>query len=133
MVLAAPGSPERRVADAMRAHPEWTSGTNRPERALMSAVPGLLLKSGAEGVEGFALPDGRASAFKIDDGAARGRGPVTVALLRRLGADAESGADQAVLNELETSAVTGGDRVVGEIRAALRLLAWYPAGSTAPE
>jgi L-asparaginase II len=133
MVLGAPGSPERRVADAMRAHPEWTSGTNRPERVLMSAVPGLLLKSGAEGVEGFALPDGRAGALKIDDGAGRGRGPVTVALLRRLSADAEPGADQAVLNELETSAVTGGDRVVGEIRAALQLLAWYPAGSTAPQ
>jgi len=26
LVLAAPGTPERRVADAMRAHPEWTSG-----------------------------------------------------------------------------------------------------------
>jgi L-asparaginase II len=128
MVLAAPGSPERRVADAMRAHPEWTSGTNRPERALMSAVPGLLLKSGAEGVEGFALKDGRAGAFKIDDGAARGRVPVTVALLRRLSADAEPGADQAVLNDLGTSAVAGGGRVVGEIRAALQLLAWYPAG-----
>jgi L-asparaginase II len=124
MVLAPTGSPERRVADAMRAHPEWTSGTSRPERALMVAVPGLLLKSGAEGVAGFALPDGRAGAFKIDDGAARGRVPVTVALLRRLGAGAAPGADQGVLNELGTGAVTGGGRVVGEIRAAPRLLAW---------
>jgi len=124
MVLAAPGSPERRVADAMRAHPEWTSGTSRPERALMTAVPGLLLKSGAEGVEGFALADGRAAAFKIDDGAARGRVPVTVALLRRLIADADPGADQAALDELGTSAVTGGGRVVGEVRAAPRLPAW---------
>ena len=124
VVLAAPGSPERRVADAMRAHPEWTSGTSRPERALMAAVPGLLLKSGAEGVEGFALADGRAGAFKIDDGAARGRVPVTVALLRRLGVDAEPGADRAILNELGSSAVRGGDRVVGEIRAAQQLPAW---------
>ena len=123
IVLAAPGSPERRVADAMRAHPQWTSGTARPERALMAAVPGLLLKSGAEGVEGFALPDGRAGAFKIDDGAARGRVPVTVALLRRLGADAESGVNRAVLDELATSPVTGGGRVVGEMRASRQLLA----------
>jgi L-asparaginase II len=123
LVLAAPGTPERMVADAMRAHPEWTSGTVRPERALMAAVPGLLVKSGAEGVEGFALADGRAGAFKIDDGAARGRVPVTVALLRRLGVDAESGADQTVLDALATSPVTGGGRVVGEIRAAARLLA----------
>jgi L-asparaginase II len=123
LVLAAPGTPERTVADAMRAHPEWTSGTERPERALMGAVPGLLVKSGAEGVEGFALADGRAGAFKIDDGAARGRVPITVALLRRLGVDVESGVDQAVLTALATSPVSGGGRAVGEIRAAALLLA----------
>ncbi|MGB6456700.1 MAG: asparaginase [Streptosporangiaceae bacterium] len=123
LVLAMPGTPERTVADAMRAHPEWTSGTARPERALMAAVPGLLLKSGAEGVEGFALADGRAAAVKIEDGAARGRVPVTVALLRRLGADAEPGVDRPTLDALATSPVTGGGRVVGEIRAAQPLLA----------
>ena len=58
LVLAAPGTPERRVADAMRAHPEWTSGTSRDERKLMDAVPGLLVKGGAEGVDAFALTDG---------------------------------------------------------------------------
>ena len=123
LVLAVPGTPERTVADAMRAYPAWTSGTARPERALMAAVPGLLLKSGAEGVEGFALADGRAAAVKIEDGAARGRVPVTVALLRRLGADAEAGVDRPALNALATSPVTGGGRVVGEIRAAQPLLA----------
>jgi L-asparaginase II len=123
LVLAAPGTPERLVADAMRAHPEWTSGTARPERALMAAVPGLLVKSGAEGVEGFALADGRAGAFKIEDGAARGRVPVTVALLRRLGVDAERGVDQAALDAVAISPVTGGGRIVGEVRAAARLLA----------
>ncbi len=35
LVLATPGTPERRVADAMRAHPEWTSGTSRDERRLI--------------------------------------------------------------------------------------------------
>jgi L-asparaginase II len=123
VVLAAPGTPERRVADAMRAHPEWTSGTSRPERGLMAAIPGLLLKSGAEGVAGFALPDGRAGAVKIDDGAGRARVPVTVALLRRLGAGAEPGADQTVLDELGASPVTGGGREVGEIRAVRHLTA----------
>ena len=121
VMLAASGTPERSVADAMRAHPEWTSGTARPECALMMAVPGLLLKSGAEGVEGFALADGRAGAFKIDDGAARGRVPITVALLRSLGADAEPGADQTVLDVLATSPVYGGGRVVGQIRASRQL------------
>jgi len=119
MVLSDPGSPERAVADAMRAYPEWTSGSARPERALMEAVPGLLLKSGAEGVEAFALADGRAGAFKIDDGAARARPPVTVALLRRLGAAGEPGADVAALDRAGLAVVKGGGRRVGEIRVRL--------------
>jgi L-asparaginase II len=110
LVLAAPGTPERRVADAMRAYPEWTSGTEREERKLMGAVPGLLVKAGAEGVDAFALADGRAGAVKIDDGAARARTPVTVATLRALGAD-------GVPDELATVPVHGGESVVGEIRA----------------
>ena len=119
VVLASPGSPERAVADAMRAHPDWTSGTTRPERALMAAVPGLLLKSGAEGVEGFALADGRAGAFKIEDGAARARPPVTVALLRALGAADEAGVDQAALERVAHVEIRGGGQPVGEVRAVL--------------
>jgi L-asparaginase II len=117
VVLAEPGTAERAVADAMRAYPEWTSGWARPERSLMTAIPGLLLKSGADGVEGFALADGRAGAFKIEDGAARGRVPVTVALLRDLGAQTVPGADVGSLAALATSPVYGGGQVVGEIRA----------------
>jgi L-asparaginase II len=113
LVLAAPGSAERRVADAMRAHPEWTSGSTRPERALMDAVPGLLLKSGAEGVEAFALADGRAGAFKIDDGGQRARPAVTIALLAAMGVDDALLAD---LGALARPAVRGGGQVVGEIR-----------------
>jgi L-asparaginase II len=113
LVLAAPGTPERRVADAMRAHPEWTSGTSRDERKLMDAVPGLLVKGGAEGVDAFALSDGNgvlAGAVKIDDGAHRARTPVTVAALRLLGI--------TVPDELATAPVIGGEAEVGVIRAA---------------
>jgi L-asparaginase II len=112
LVLAGPGTSGRRVADAMRAHPEWTSGTTRDERRLMDAVPGLLLKGGAEGVDAFALADGqgvRAGAVKIDDGAHRARTPVTVAALRLLGA--------VVPDELATVPVIGGNAEVGVIRA----------------
>jgi L-asparaginase II len=129
VVLGEPGSAERAVADAMRAYPEWTSGTARPERALMLAVPGLLLKSGAEGVEGFALADGRAGAFKTEDGAARGRVPVTVGLLRGLGAETEPGADRDALAALATSPVYGAGQVVGEIRATTQLLGVPQPGS----
>ena len=117
LVRAAPGTPERRVADAMRAHPEWTSGSSRPERALMAAVPGLLLKSGAEGVEAFALADGRAAAFKIDDGTQRARPAVTVALLRALGTDPGL---LAGLGALAAPPVLGGGQVVGEIQVRIQ-------------
>ncbi len=111
LVLAAAGTPERRVADAMRAHPEWTSGTNRDERKLMDAVPGLLVKGGAEGVAAFALADGRSGAVKIDDGAARSRTPVTVAALRRLGA--------VVPDELTAIPLAGGHAMVGSVRSVI--------------
>jgi L-asparaginase II len=116
LVLAVAQSAERSVADAIRANPEWTSGTARSERALMLAVPGLLVKSGAEGVQAFALADGRAGAVKIEDGNARGVPAVTVALLRLLGvAEAEPGA----LDEVADLPVYGGGQAVGQIRATL--------------
>ncbi len=115
LVMAEPGSPERRVADAMRANPRWTSGSTRPDRKLTGAVPGLLLKSGAEGVQGLALADGRAVAIKVDDGdaARRVRIAATVAVLRTLGVDVP------VPDELATPPVYGGGRVVGEVRVSL--------------
>src|SRR5260370_35894681 len=113
MVTADPGSPERRVADAMRAHPAWTSGSTRPERILMAAVPGLLLKSGAQGVEALALADGRAAAFKIDDGAREARTTGTVALLRALGVGAEPGTDTDAPPNLARPPGLGGCRGVG--------------------
>jgi L-asparaginase II len=121
LVRADAGSAERRVADAMRANPKWTSGTARPDRRLVEAVPGLLLKSGAEGVEALALADGSAAAFKVDDGdgGRRARIAVTVAVLRALGADELPGTDRAVLDELASPAVYGGGRVVGGVRASL--------------
>ena len=116
LVLAEPHSSERSVADAVRSHPEWTSGTARSERALMMAVPGLLVKSGAEGVQAFALADGRAAAVKMEDGAARAVPAVTVALLRMLGvAEVTPGA----LDQIADLPVYGGGQVVGQIVASL--------------
>jgi L-asparaginase II len=110
LVLAEPGTPERQVADAMRKFPEWTSGTTRDENRLMADIPGLLLKGGAEGVDAFALPDGSAAALKIEDGAARARTPVTVAILAMLGAQPPA--------ELATALVIGGGKPVGVLRPA---------------
>jgi L-asparaginase II len=119
MVTAPPAMPERKVADAMRAYPEWTSGTTRAERALMTAVPGLLVKSGAEGVDGLALADGRAIAVKVEDGAARALPPVAVALLGRLGVATGPAAAATALDEIAHVPVIGGEDTVGWIRATL--------------
>lgn len=121
LVRAGPGSAPRRVADAMRAYPDWTSGTRRPESALMEAVPGLLLKSGAEGVVAFALPGGRAAAIKIEDGAGRALPPLVVSLLRWLGMGTSDGADVMALERIASVPVLGGGRVVGHIRPVLPL------------
>ncbi|MFE7662145.1 asparaginase [Streptomyces celluloflavus] len=110
-VLAAPGTPERRVADAMRAHPEYVAGTRRPDTWLMRELPGTLSKMGAEAVQALALPDGRALAFKIDDGATRALGPVLGRVLRTMGIDSP------VLSRIEDAPLTGGAERVGEIRA----------------
>jgi len=109
-VLAEPGSPRRRVVDAMRAHPEWVGGTRRDVSALMRGVPGLLAKDGAEGVGVAALADGRAVGVKIDDGASRARQVVTAEALRALGVDAP------VVAEQRTFPLGGGGRVVGQVR-----------------
>ena len=86
-VVAEPGSPRRRVADAMRAHPTWVSGTRRDCAALTSAMPGLLAKVGAESIYMAAFPDGRAIAFKVEDGADRARPVVMAGILASLGYD----------------------------------------------
>jgi len=115
LVLADPDSAERSVADAVRAHPAWTSGTSRSERELHQAVPGLLVKSGAEGVQAFALADGRAGAVKMDDGAPRAIPAITVALLRAIGAVGDCDA----LDRIADTPVYGGGQRVGGIRVTL--------------
>ncbi|MFE4691531.1 asparaginase [Streptomyces sp. NPDC056749] len=111
-VLAEPGSAERRVADAMRAHPEYVAGTRRPDTWLMREVPGTLSKMGAEAVQAVALPDGRALAFKIDDGSTRALGPVLARALELLGVDAP------VVSRIGRAPLLGGAEEVGSIRAA---------------
>lgn len=115
IVTAAPGTPEARVADAMREHPEMASGLGRDVAALMRAVPGLLAKDGFEGVQVAALPDGRAVAVKIADGADRARVPVAAAALAR------AGVDPAALAEFAGAPLLGGGTVVGGVRPVREL------------
>lgn len=99
----------------MRAHAEMASGAGRDVAELMRAVPGLLTKDGFEGVQVAALPDGRAVAVKIADGANRARIPVTAAALTR------AGVDPVVLAGFAGAPLLGGGDVVGHIRPARAL------------
>ncbi|MEV4274410.1 asparaginase [Actinoplanes xinjiangensis] len=107
LVEAEPGTPERRVADAMRAHPELVAGTGSEDTVLMGAMPGLIVKRGADGVHAAAVAGAGAVALKISDGSARARVPVLLEALRRLGLDVPDLPEP----------VLGGGRRVGEVRA----------------
>jgi len=116
LALAAEG-PERRVADAIRRHPEFVSGTTRDERALLSAMPGAIAKAGAEACYAVALADGRAFALKADDGSPRVRPVLMAAALRRSGVDTAPGVDTAAVRATGRLDLLGGGVPVGEIRA----------------
>jgi L-asparaginase II len=115
LVSAPEGDRRRAVADAMRACPWYVAGTGREDTALMAAVPGLLVKGGADGVHVAAVPGRGAVALKLDDGGDRGRTPALCAGLRRLGVPAEALAPWLL------TPVLGGEDVVGEVRAGSAL------------
>jgi L-asparaginase II len=109
--VAPQGTDEARVANAIRAYPQWLGGTRRDVTSLIRGVPGLIAKDGAESVYAVGLADGRGIALKIADGGQRARPVVMAAVLRRLGVHA------AVLDELADAPVLGHGRQVGSITA----------------
>lgn len=115
-VTADAGAPERRVVDAMRAHPVMVGGAQRDVTAFMQAVPGLVAKDGAEGVFVGALADGRSFAVKVLDGSTRGRQVAVAAILQGL---APAGADG--LEALARVPMLGGGRPVGAVTSPLSL------------
>jgi L-asparaginase II len=116
-VLAGPGEPARRVADAMRGFPEQVGGRGRDATRLMQAIPGSLAKDGADGVYAAVLADGRAVAVKIDDGSERARTPVVLAALAALGEPRAVDAAASGLADLAEPPVLGGGQPVGSVRA----------------
>ena len=87
LVTAAEGTPERTVADAMRAHPFFVGGDDHANSDAMTRVPGLLAKGGAEGVIGMAASTGQAVAMKIVDGNPRATTLIALEVLGALGID----------------------------------------------
>ncbi len=99
------------VYHAMTAHPEMVGGADRDVTHFMRHVPGLMAKDGADGVFAAALPDGRAVAVKIADGANRARPPVMLAALRALNIDTSD------VEPLVAEFILGHGQHVGEVRA----------------
>ena len=116
-IAAATSGPEKMVADAYRAHPEWASGTRRDEAALHRAIPGLVGKAGADAVYAVGLPDGRGVAIKVSDGFPRGLPVLMATVLQTLGYDNETLTRQA------SEPVLGHGEPVGEIVARREELA----------
>jgi L-asparaginase II len=113
MRLSPEGTHERAVVEAMSAHPEYVSGPERIDTELMTRLPGLVSKIGADGVLVLNAPTGETVAVKISDGDAEVRSRVLVGLtaLRALGVDVTPVAEHL------TTPVKGGGRTVGEVRA----------------
>lgn len=97
------------VLQACRDFPEMVAGEDRLATRMMREVPGLFIKEGAEGVNIGSLPDGRAFAFKIEDGSSRALGTVVVAVLDKFG----------ITVPPENTPIYGGNKVVGSVRAHL--------------
>ncbi|MDP9821811.1 asparaginase [Nocardioides massiliensis] len=115
-LATATSGPELRVAEAIRSHPAYVSGSTRDELRLLEAVPGGIGKSGAEASQVFALPDGRAWALKIEDGGGRARPVVMAGALDRSGALSEPGVDADAVRQIGRAPLLGGGHEVGELR-----------------
>lgn len=111
LATGASGHNGSRIHHAMTTNPEMVGGARRDVTVLMQAVPGLMAKDGAEGVFAAALPDGRAVAMKVSDGANRARPPIMRAALSILGVDLRSVPARAL-----DSIVLGHGKPVGDVR-----------------
>lgn len=112
MRTAAEGSRERAVVEAMSSHPVHVAGTDRIDTDLMTRMPGLVSKGGADGVLVLSAATGETVAVKISDGDAEQRARTLVALdaLRTLGVDVSPVRDRLRVD------VHGGGAPVGEVR-----------------
>ena len=105
---------------AMRAHPFLVGGSGRTDTLLMTQVPGVVSKVGAEGLYCAAiLEQGIGVAVRIEDGGDRASGPALIHALAELGA--LTAEDVERLAPVARRPILGGGRPVGEVAASFRL------------
>jgi L-asparaginase II len=88
----------RRVAGAMRAHPELVGGPGGSDVRLMRGLSGWVSKNGAEGLACAAGPGGLGLALKSEDGTQRPLAAALALFLSRLGLDGSALADNPIVN-----------------------------------
>ena len=99
------------VFNAMSQHSYVVGGEGRHVTTIVSHVPGLFAKDGAESVYVAATSAGHAVALKLSDGSGRATPTVLLAALRRLGVDTSA------VPESIREIVLGHGQPVGEVRA----------------
>jgi L-asparaginase II len=103
-----------RAVEAMTAEPYLVAGRNRVDTAVMQAVPGLVVKGGAEGLMCAAwLVGGLGVAVKIRDGSPRATGPALIHTLASVGALTDE--HQTSLASFARPAILGGGEPVGQL------------------
>ena len=110
----------RRAVEAMTAAPYLVAGRGRIDTAVMETAPGIVVKSGAEGLLCAGLLErGIGVAVKAEDGSWRATDPAAVRTLRLL--DAIDDAQVGRLAAYARPPVLGGGEPVGEIITDLTL------------
>lgn len=119
LATAAPGTDEAQVAHAMRERPFYVGGAGQANTETMRALPGVVVKGGAEGVIGMATDSGQAVAVKVVDGSPRATTLIALAALEGVGVDVSPA---AALRQVD---VLGGGVRVGSLELSGLLLAWW--------
>lgn len=105
------GDAGNQVFTAMSQHAYLVGGDGRHVTVIVSHIPRLIAKDGAESVYVAATSDGHAVALKLADGSGRATPTVLLAALSRLGVDT-SGVPKSI-----TEVVLGHGQPVGRVRA----------------
>jgi L-asparaginase II len=105
------GDAGNQIFTAMSTYPYLVGGDGRDVTKIVSGIPGLYAKDGAESVYVAAMKDGRTVVLKMSDGSGRATPTVLLAALRALGIDT-SGVSPDV-----AEVVYGHGKPVGGVRA----------------
>lgn len=109
-----------RALSGMRAVPFYVGGRTRDDTMVMTHVPDVVMKEGAEALDcAVHLGEGIGIAVKVADGGYRAAGPATIEVLTQLGMVPSPARRHLAANARPV--VTGGGRPVGHVEAVVRL------------